>query len=1296
MNEDDQPLLGPTGQVANELELAKKYKLENAEEMQDMSFWSQLPAAFRLDNEVVSAVVSKSLRHIGDRYDENYYPSDDLGEFEGTEYEPQLLSAKTSEHMTAMKADIARERRDREILNDGSGVMARMAAGFISPFTLIPGGAIVKGAKGASVVKTAGKLGAITGATIAASESVLQATQMSRPIEESVLAVSGGVILGGLLGAGAAKLSKVEFDDLATKVKADVESADIKPLTNFAEDLSAAATFKIKGEDLEFASGAAAKASRASSFLNPFNRLANSEFDKTKEIFLRLAENPLKIKLNRTGQTLGPAVETNIKVTTDKLLGKSNEILIDSYKTLKKAEKSLGRKPMTSKMFREEVGVAMRNGDVGPNEFVTQAAQKMRKEVYDPIKKELIDIGLLPENVESKFAETYLNRVWDKKKLLGFMPEAKQMLREWASGIVEAEDARLALKVSNIRDGVDRRVAELTKRKENALARVSDGKLPKAKLSFFSEQEDSLRSFLKRELDTQTFNGLVSEEGLDNIIDAVDFVLQKPKKPQTLLEFARENGGLLDTGGELRDQGIRFGKGKNKPMHIDDFGQKAYDAGFYKERPDIDQILEDLIDEYKIDTPTYRDVDVSKVEEFNYWQDNVGEYQKFLSENDIDAVGFKKKLQDIALDMRKATRAERKALKSEAELIREGAKRAKSFYGEVIKDLEKSRKSANALAKRIARSYDSQIKKITESGQRKIFATEDKIRALRDTVGDGYSEAIEDVVEQTYETLTGTGVVTIPERITPITKGILKNKTLNIADNVAKPFLVNDIGELANSYVRNAAPEIEFTRAFGDARMVDVFQDLNDEFKVKLDAAPNEKTRIKLERQYKNDVRDLELMRDLLRGTHKFARDPDGFFAQSATVLRDVQFMTKLGGVTISSLPDVFKNVMVNGFEDSFGDLFSRITVPRALRELQIEDLRDMSFGFEVLNATRLSTLADITDPLARGSAATRFTGNVAADFSTMTGINHWNNIMKNWAATTTQLRALRYIDDIVAGKGTAKQKEYIAYLGIRPEQIKVINDQVKKHGMKQGRARTSGISKWDMNPQVEHAARAFRAGIKKEVDTIITTKGMSESPAFANTAAGSLVLQFKGFMFSSHQRTLMRGMQDADANTLLGVLAMISSGTMVAMLKKAERDFGADLRGDDDYYGQPIGDWTWQKMLIEGVDRSGLIAVPLELNNIYEKTGWYGVTQMLGMPPASRFASRNIAGSILGPSFGIIPDVASMTRALHSPLRGEEILESDIDAFRRNIPFQNVIGLRFLFDAAQGTITQGLDIEEN
>lgn len=73
---------------------------------------------------------------------------------------------------------------------------------------------------------------------------------------------------------------------------------------------------------------------------------------------------------------------------------------------------------LTYSQFGEEVSVSMRNGDEHAIQKVAEAAKSYRSRLIDPISKAAQELGLLPQELKVKTAETYLFRMWNHDRII--------------------------------------------------------------------------------------------------------------------------------------------------------------------------------------------------------------------------------------------------------------------------------------------------------------------------------------------------------------------------------------------------------------------------------------------------------------------------------------------------------------------------------------------------------------------------------------------------------------------------------------------------------------------------------------------------------------------------------------------------------------------------------------------------------------------------------------------------------------------------------------------------------------
>ena len=70
---------------------------------------------------------------------------------------------------------------------------------------------------------------------------------------------------------------------------------------------------------------------------------------------------------------------------------------------------------------------------------------------------------------------------------------------------------------------------------------------------------------------------------------------------------------------------------------------------------------------------------------------------------------------------------------------------------------------------------------------------------------------------------------------------------------------------------------------------------------------------------------------------------------------------------------------------------------------------------------------------------------------------------------------------------------------------------------------------------------------------------------------------------------------------------------------------------------------------------------------------------------PASRFVSRSVSESLLGPTFGSL--LSTTVAASNAVTSSEPMTEADVRALRRLIPLQNLVGVNKAFDQVEKVI---------
>jgi len=565
----------------------------------------------------------------------------------------------------------------------------------------------------------------------------------------------------------------------------------------------------------------------------------------------------------------------------------------------------------------------------------------------------------------------------------------------------------------------------------------------------------------------------------------------------------------------------------------------------------------------------------------------------------------------------------------------------------------------------------------------------------------GYEGYVTAAVDQIYAKLGGVMEADVPEGIVSDIRGPLKDRTLHIDDlfeangTKVEDFIEMDLEHIAERHTRQMGADIELKRKFGSPSMQERIGEIVSEYQAMRKAVDLDQTltdaqkasRIKtIQAEEKTILRDVAAMRDILRGNH-LAKENNSVTGRAIKVGMAASYVSDMGGVALASVTDIAAPMMRHGFVRYFGDGLVPLIRNGALIKMRQLEAQNAGTLVDLIRNTRLSTLADINNPNAYGTAFERFVGNAANLFSRATLLNHWNYLGKSIAASITQARIA---DNIAKGFDRLPQAEqrYMAYLGLNEEMQGRIAQMVDEFGEKVQGATVTNSHLWS---DVQ-ARNEFLGAVKKDIDVTIITKSVGDVPLFMHHPVGRMVTQFQSFAMASNQRLLLRGLGEAGSEGQAmrqagGAAAMVMLGMMIYMIKQKEA--GREITANPG------------ALVMEGIDRSGLVSFPMMFNNMAERLGAPGAYTLAGLagqaatgaegrPRSSRYQIRNFGATLLGPTFGTVQDTISVTGDLlgefnqrvglaNKDTKGVD--KETIAAFRRIAPFVSLMGIRSFVD---------------
>lgn len=510
-------------------------------------------------------------------------------------------------------------------------------------------------------------------------------------------------------------------------------------------------------------------------------------------------------------------------------------------------------------------------------------------------------------------------------------------------------------------------------------------------------------------------------------------------------------------------------------------------------------------------------------------------------------------------------------------------------------------------------------------------------------------------------------------------RGPLAARQFMIPDVAIERWLEGDVEQLLRAYTRTMAADVEIHKRFGSVDLVDQIKEIAEDYARRAEAAATPEERKKLHKQRDADIRDLAAIRDRLRAQYALPSNPDGLLVRAGRVVSSLNYMRMLGGMTLSAIPDLGGIVFSHGISRVFGDGLFPLLRNWSGARIAMQEIKTAGTALDMVLDSRAMNIADVMDNYGRHSKFERSVQSMASNFGVVSLQAPWNAAMKQFTGLISMTRMLRAADRWAGGKATKPEIERLAASGISQRHARQIAEQFAKHGRKEGGVWFPNTGQWDdgARPAIE----AFRNALVREVDRIIITPGQ-DKPLWMSTEIGRLVGQFKSFAISAMQRVAIAGLQQRDAATLNGAALMVALGGLVGIMKGK-------------IAGQPThSDWDDPRknaaFLVDAIDRSGLTGWLMDANSMTEKLtrGAVGLSAITGKP-VSRYASRNLTGSLLGPSVGTVEDALRTVGAAASG----EWNQSNSRTLRRLIPYNNLFYARKLFDEAEAGINGWLGV---
>lgn len=1204
-------------------------------------------AAFRRSNLIGSYL----LRDINDYdYDENYNPIDDIKGYE--EYTGLLMQAMNKPHADEIKRRIDQERIDDDILARGgaSAVAISMAAGVLDPTILVPGVSILKGARALRAIKSGVATGATVGGAVAVQEAGLQATQLLRTREETNQNIMAGTILGGLFGATfSAVRAAPEFRAMRQSVKSDLSAQiidinDVMRRNNYdvnaikaelgesvgaakistaidAERIAAKGKAAIvAGETISGAAGIEKVVKK----ITPLLRTLNSPYLKSRLIIQKLINNPLALEKNKLFQATEQSVENLKQIYEGKYLSTQQNVL-KTYKDYKSAGGPT--LPFTRNNVVNEAKKKL-GKSVPESSFLEEVGKALKRNDEHPVPAVASAAKEYRKLFNEIGNEAVRSGVWSK------LPDRKTA-ESYFSRMFDTD--AITENLPEFKAIVKDWVAEET---EKSVSRI-EAKYAKQEYNLQSEIDHlKISQFRKASFlqDQAEIGGKPYDLTIEDAKVSLELLAQgKPKKPQSIIHAIGKIG--INSNDQLiknihLDAVKLWNKSNFQKLSITKDGGKylynlsfdLWERGYFPTHVDAPPTADELVE---IINDALRGKDIVHPDDYTALED----YYYFLdAEEVISKMGIKPK-----------------EYKGGKILLTD----------EALKDFREKLIFASEASSRI------KIKELEADIARLEARKAEELSDIKQLGVDGYAAMVTDEI---VDNIRGMNLVSPEFDFSLAERGPLKAQKFLIPDSRIEKFTVNDASVIAERYARLVGTDIELMNKFGSTKLEDILVPLKREYD---EAAINLKGKEakKAKEQYEADVRDIEASYQLLRGIYPDNMySKDTYFRRLGRIALAYNYMRMLGNVALASVPDIGKQVAYNGFVPFMRDgmiplIKAMPKIMKGIRPRELEELKFAAKTIQHLNNSRAMTMADMGNRYGSRTGFDNFLNASTKAFSRSVGIVEWNNMMEALAGLMSQRRIARNLLDLNSGKQLAqKEREFLSAIGIGKKEAERLGAMFKKHSEIGDDFIYANSQKWE---DID-AVKIYRSALNKDIGSVLIEKQIGDVPLFANTATGQIVMQFKNFMFASLNKTLFTSLQRRDMAALQGAITMIGMGSL------------AYIATSYSYGKEP--DLTPENLVIQGLDRSGLMSIFGEINNTAERVGFPGIHRFAGAPQSSRYAAKSIPEAVLGPSVGTI---ANIGLGIHAFAQEGELSDSDRKQIRKLVPWNNWAAMMWIMQTA-------------
>ena len=531
---------------------------------------------------------------------------------------------------------------------------------------------------------------------------------------------------------------------------------------------------------------------------------------------------------------------------------------------------------------------------------------------------------------------------------------------------------------------------------------------------------------------------------------------------------------------------------------------------------------------------------------------------------------YKKKLKELEkTNLKKATLEEKKAHKAQVkelkDLIKEQKQiiRDKIIHGEIAENLlytdrfgKLHLKNPNKLPELRSIKTPAQLKNIAAS-------TRDTIEQLNE--------------EQMFGALFGT--------INGNTPATLKERSFLWNDEIAEPWVVNDITQLMDVYVNSLAKYLQGQKVFkkygidieqGKTGIAKAFKEEYDVFKSKiLEEAPSPERTKKLNKLKKELDSNIDLTDKFFKAYFGSLVDTSSTPYKVSNAIRQFTSSVLLTNTPILMLTEFITPTFKMGYKEFVHDgLIGTVSKMQKFNDSVRAKMGDKAdtylkgyysdalVGCNRFMGQSLEAKFGYAEQYYQKTWYQRFTGATSKLSDTFSGASYIMDRQEVVMASMTESRLMRVIEKY--SKGEKLLQEEVHFL----DEVRVNPNKWAKRYMAQFEREVDGakigehadggyISNYHLWDDFE-AAQSLRIALDRHVRSVVTKPGPADVPFVFKDPIGSLLFQFLSWPFAATQNFLLPALTEFDKQKLIGIVSMMAVGSMIDPLRqlaKGEED---------------------------------------------------------------------------------------------------------------------------------------------